>query len=218
MSISKLVRNLIFPVMLAITGAANAQIPVTDVAQISTTVANQVESIAKWVQQFQQMKAQIDQAKSQFESMTGSRGLGNILNNEQLKSLLPEDWQKIASDVQKTAGYLTERNKYPTVSGMPKTNAMYDLIASQNSVMNDLYGKSQSRLKQIQDLMAKIDTAADPAAKTDLTNRLISEQNSIQANQNLVAVLQSRQKAELDAAASSAAKEYGCKEFKRASC
>ena len=218
MSISKFLKKLLLPILLVVTGAANAQIPTTDVAAISTQVANQVEQIAKWAQQFQQMKAQIEQAKAQLESMTGSRGLGNILNNEQLKSLLPEDWQKIATDIQKTAGYMTERNKYPTVSGMPKTNAMYDLIASQNSVMNDLYGKSQSRLKQIQDLMAKIDTAADPAAKTDLTNRLISEQNSIQANQNLVAVLQSRQKAELDSAASAAAKEYGCKEFKRASC
>ena len=218
MSISKVLKKLLLPILLVATGAANAQIPTTDVAAISTQVANQVEQIAKWAQQFQQMKAQIDQAKAQLESMTGSRGLGNILNNEQLKSLLPEDWQKIATDIQKTAGYMTERKKYPTVPGMPKTNAMYDLIASQNSVMNDLYGKSQSRLKQIQDLMAKIDTAVDPAAKTDLTNRLISEQNSIQANQNLVAVLQSRQKAELDSASSAAAKEYGCKEFKSASC
>ena len=218
MKISQFLKRAIMPLLFVFAGAANAQIPTTDVAAISTQVANQVEQITKWVQQYQQLKAQIDQAKAQFESMTGSRGLANLLNNDKLKSLLPADWQQIIADVKRTTAYINERNKYPSVTGMPKTNAMYDLIASQNATMADLYGKSQDRLKQIQDLMASIDNATDPAAKADLTNRLISEQNSIQANQNLVSVLQSRQKSELESASLAASKEFACQEFKRSGC
>ena len=39
-------------------------------------IAAQVETIAKWKLQYDQMMSQIDQAKQQYESLTGSRGLG----------------------------------------------------------------------------------------------------------------------------------------------
>ena len=120
--------------------------------------------------------------------------------------------------MKKTSAYITERGKYPTFSNAPKANAMYDVVASQNAIMTDLYGKANSRLSLIQSLTAQIDSANDPAAKADLANRLISEQNAIQANQNLVTILQSKQKQELETAAQLAAKEHTCKEFKRSGC
>lgn len=203
---------------LVLGGAAYGQIPVTDAVSITTQVANQVESITKWVSQFQQMQTQINQYRQQFESMTGSRGMGALLDNTALKAVLPADWQQVLSNIKRTQGYITERNKYPSFANLPKTNAMYDVIASQNAVMTDLYAKANERLGLIQSLTAKIDTATDPAAKADLTNRLISEQNAIQANQNLVTILQSKQKQELEIASQAAVKELSCKEFKRANC
>ena len=199
-------------------GAAQAQIPVTDVASISTSVANQVESIAKWAQQFNQLQQQIQQYQQQYAAITGPRGMGALLDNTALKAALPADWQQVLTDVKKTSAYITERKKYPTFSSAPKANSMYDVIASQNALMSDLYGKANSRLSLIQSLTAQIDSANDPAAKADLANRLISEQNAIQANQNLVTILQSKQKQELEAAAQLAAKEHTCKEFKRSGC
>ena len=65
--------------------AARAQIPVTDGASIAQSVAQQVETIAKWKLQYDQMVSQIDQAKQQYESLTGSRGLGNIMNDPALR-------------------------------------------------------------------------------------------------------------------------------------
>lgn len=203
---------------LVFAGAAQAQIPVTDGAQIATHITNQIESIGKWAQQFQQLQQQIQQYQQQYQAITGSRGMGALLDNPAIKSALPKEWQNLLTTIKTTQGYITQRQKYPTITGMPKTNAMFDVIASQNAIMEDLYSKSNDRIKQIQDLMGQIDSASDPAAKMDLTNRLISEQNAVQANQNLVTILQSKQKQELEAAGQAAAKEASCKDFKRASC
>lgn len=209
--IFKTTRAAIGALVFVFAGAAQAQIPVTDVASISTSVANQVESIAKWTQQFNQLQ-------QQYAAITGPRGMAALLDNSALKAALPADWQQVLTDVKKTSAYLTERGKYPTFSNAPKANAMYDVVASQNAIMSDLYGKANSRLSLIQSLTAQIDSANDPAAKADLANRLISEQNAIQANQNLVTILQSKQKQELETAAQLAAKEHTCKEFKRSGC
>ncbi len=216
--IFKTTRAAIGALVFVFAGAAQAQIPVTDVASISTSVANQVESIAKWTQQFNQLQQQIQQYQQQYAAITGPRGMAALLDNSALKAALPADWQQVLTDVKKTSAYLTERGKYPTFSNAPKANAMYDVVASQNAIMSDLYGKANSRLSLIQSLTAQIDSANDPAAKADLANRLISEQNAIQANQNLVTILQSKQKQELETAAQLAAKEHTCKEFKRSGC
>lgn len=216
--ILKTTRAAIGALVFVFAGAANAQISVTDVAHISTSIANQVESIAKWAQQFNQLQQQIQQYQQQYAAITGSRGMGALLDNTALKAALPADWQQVLTDVKKTSAYVTERGKYPTFGNLPKTNAMYDVIASQNAVMSDLYGKANNRLSLIQSLTGQIDSASDPAAKADLANRLISEQNAIQANQNLVTILQSKQKQELEVASQAAVKELSCKDFKRSGC
>lgn len=210
----KYLRFLAIPIALAFSSAANAQIPVTDGAQITTNIANHVESIAKWIQQYKQLEAQLNQAKAHLDAMSGSRGMGNILNDEKLTTLLPENWQNLIQDIKNSDSYKQERSKYPNMPDSPKLNAMFDSQALNNATMADFYKKSQDRVKQVQALMSKIDAASDPAAKQDLANRLVNEQNAIQANQNLLNVLIARQKQEQDIASGDAAKEYACKEFK----
>jgi type IV secretion system protein VirB5 len=195
-------------------GAAHAQIPVTDGAHIATSIVNQVESIAKWTTQFGQLQQQITQSKQQLDAITGARGMGTLLNNSAMNAALPADWQLVLANIKSTGAYTTERAKYPTLANRPKTNAMYDTMAAQNAVMSDLYTKSNNRLGLIQSLTAQIDSANDPAAKADLTNRLVSEQNAIQANQNLVTILQSKQRQDMKEAGRAAQKEYLCNEFK----
>ena len=216
--ILKTTRAAIGALVFVFAGAAQAQIPVTDIDHITTSVTNQVESISKWAMQFNQLQQQITQYQQQYSAITGSRGMGALLDNTALKAALPADWQQVLTDVKKTSAYVTERGKYPTFGNLPKTNAMYDVIASQNAVMSDLYGKANNRLSLIQSLTAQIDSANDPAAKADLANRLISEQNAIQANQNLVTILQQKHRQELEEAALQATKENTCKEFKRSGC
>lgn len=199
-------------------GNVHAQIPVTDGTSIATQVKNQVEQLGKWAQQYQQLQAQIDQYKKQYEAITGARGMGDLLNSSAAKTALPQDWQDLLSSIKTTQGYLKKRQQYPTLPNMPKTNSMYDTIASQNALMEDLYSKTNARINQVQQLMRQIDRANDPAAKMDLTNRLISEQNAIQATQNLVSILQSKQKQEMEEAGRLASQEITCLEFGKKSC
>ena len=92
----KLTLSLIVAGGLSLSSVAFAQIPVTDGASIAQQVAAQVETIAKWKMQYDQMMSQIEQAKQQYESLTGSRGLGNIMNNPALRDYLPGDWQAVS--------------------------------------------------------------------------------------------------------------------------
>lgn len=197
---------------------AHAQILVTDVAHIGTTVANQLETIAKWKQQYDQLKTQIEQYKQHYDAVTGPRGMAALLNSPLVNSALPPEWQSVLASVKKSTYYLTERRKYPTLPNSPKANEMFDLIASQNATMSTFYDQANARIEQIKSLMVEIDSADDPAAKMDLTNRLVSEQGQVQAHQNLIGILQAKQKQDLEVASQAAVKEISCKEFKRISC
>jgi len=211
-------KSLVALSFVAVGGVAQAQIPVTDGAHIAVSVFNEVEQITKWVAQFQQLAQQIKQAEALFNSMNGARGMGTLFDNPGITTVLPPDWQNLISQIKSTAAYATNRAKYPTFSNKPATNNLYDVIASQESVMQDLYDKSTQRVQQIKQLMTEIDLASDPAAKMDLANRMANEQNAIQANMNLVNLLKTRQQQEVQAAGNAASKEFGCNEFKSTAC
>lgn len=205
-------------IFFACMGVAHAQIPVTDIAKITQSVNAQVQTMAQWATQATSMATQIQSMKQQYDSITGPRGMGNLLNNAMLNSALPDDWQAVMSSVKSTAAYATERAKYPTLTNAPKSNALYDTIAGQNATMSNLFATGAARIKQQLALMGQIDSAADPAAKQDLANRLVAEQNAIQANQQLIVTLQAKQQQDLTAASAAAAKEWRCSEFKSSNC
>lgn len=190
----------VLALMVFVSISAHAQIPVTDGAAISaaaashaeslsTSVSQQAETVLKWVEQYKQMENQIMQAQRQFEAITGARGMGDLFNDQSLKNSLPHDWEGVLSAVKATAGYAKERAKYPTDPDKPAANAMYDVLASQNTMMTDIFKQTQGRLNQIEGLRSKINDATDQAAKLDLANRLASEMNAVQANQNLINIL-----------------------------
>ena len=93
---------LIFICLIPFSG--NAQVPVTDGASIATDMLNQAQTIAKWQQQCQQMVVQLQTMEDELNALTGSRGLGNILNDPKFREYLPSDWQSVYDDIQK-GGY-----------------------------------------------------------------------------------------------------------------
>ncbi len=179
-------------------GTASAQIPVTDVASITTQVTNQIETIAKWKMQYDQMVGQINQMKQQYESLTGSRGLGNILNDPALRDYLPNDWQGVY-DAVKTGGYaglsgrassIYSQSKvfdscaHLTVSDQKMLCEARAVKASQDQAFAlDAYDKAKSRLSQIDSLMSKINDTSDPKAIAELQGRIAAEQAMIQNEQ-----------------------------------
>ena len=194
----KLTLSLILAGGLSLSSAAFAQIPVTDGASIGQQIAAQVETIAKWKLQYDQMVSQIDQAKQQYESLTGSRGLGNIMNNPALRDYLPGDWQAVY-DAVKNGGYngltgtaktVYDSNKvYDTCQFFPEEQQRLACEAAavkgaqDKGFALDAYEKAKSRINQIDQLMGKINQTQDPKAIAELQARIGAEQANIQNEQ-----------------------------------
>lgn len=178
--------------------AAFAQIPVTDGASIAQSVIQQVETIAKWKMQYDQMMSQIDQAKQQYESLTGSRMLGNIMNDPQYRDYLPADWQGVYDSV-RDGGYNGLSGRAQTVY---EANKIFDScgsisVAEQRTACEaravkasqdkgfalDAYDKAKGRINQIDQLMGKINQTNDPKAIAELQGRIAAEQANIQNEQ-----------------------------------
>lgn len=178
--------------------ASFAQIPVTDGASIAQHTMSQIETIAKWKLQYDQMVSQINQQKQQFDSLTGTRGLGTIMNNPALREYLPADWQGVYDSV-KSGGYSGLSGRGASVY---EANRVFDscagvtvgeqrtacearaVKASQDKGFAlDAYDKAKSRVNQIDQLMSKINDTADPKAIAELQGRIAAEQANIQNEQ-----------------------------------
>ena len=177
---------------------AFAQIPVTDGASIGQQIAAQVETIAKWKMQYDQMMSQIEQAKQQYESLTGSRGLGNIMNDPALRDYLPADWQGVYDSV-RSGGYNGLSGRGASVYNANKIfdSCAYLKVDEQRTACEaravkasqdkgfalDAYDAAKSRINQIDSLMAKINQTQDPKAIAELQGRIAAEQANIQNEQ-----------------------------------
>lgn len=192
---------------LGIMAGAYAQIPVTDVASLT----QQMQQVISWGQQLQQMKAQIDQQKAMYQSMSGSRGLGNLLNNPALKNALPQDWQKVYSSIQ-NGGYnglsgaakaIRDANKLYGCDGytgsLAKLCERQAVKSSQDKAFaQDAYSAAQARLDNIQGLMNQIDQTEDAKAISELGARIQAEQAMIQNEQTKLQMFRMLADAEKD--------------------
>lgn len=169
-------------------------IPVIDTASIADRQMQHVETILKWKTQYDQMTNQINQLKTTYDSMTGTRGMGQIFNNEDLKSYLPSDWQEIY-DAVKEGGY---EGLTGTAKDVYEANKIFDMCASltiedqrlacearavkpsqDKGFALDAYEKAKNRLNQIDQLMTQIDATTDPKEIAELQGRIASEQAMI---------------------------------------
>lgn len=181
-----------------LSGHALAQIPVTDVALNGQTAANQAATMAQWAQQLVEMKNQYDQMQRDYAALTGSRGLGTILNNPELRDYLPNDWQGVYDSV-KSQGYSGLSGTAATVYS---ESQIYDscahitmddqrtlceakaVKASQDKAFAlDAYDTAKGRLTQIDQLMSQINATNDPKSIAELQGRIQAEQAMIQNEQ-----------------------------------
>ena len=76
---------------IGVASTAHAGIPVID----STSIAQQIQQVVAWGVQFQQMQQQLQRMQQQFDSLNGSRGMANLVNNPAARQYLPADYQTI---------------------------------------------------------------------------------------------------------------------------
>lgn len=167
-----------------------AGIPVLDVSNLGQAIL-----------MVQNLKAQIDQLRSQYDALTGNRGLGMILNNQMLRNYLPDQWQSIYDQVkggslQGISNTALQISRAEGLLGDAPTSGQkryFDVIAANKAMAIEAYNATLGRLNNIQALMQQSNLTQDPAAKADLQNRWAAEYTMVQNEQtrlNLMAQLQ----------------------------
>lgn len=182
----------------AFSGVATAQIPVTDSASIIDRGIKHVESIAKSVEQIGKMQSQLDQMKQQYTSMTGTRNLGEIFNNPQLREYLPKEWQAVYDKVRDggsegltgdAAKIFSENRVFDMCAAMTDDTAKKSCQSLASKPAQDKANAlaaidgAKQRLTQIESLMKQINSTTDPKAVGELQARIGVEQAAISNEQ-----------------------------------
>jgi len=165
---------------------------------------NQVQTMAQWAKQYQQMLSQIKGLQQQYAAMTGLRNLGQIMNDPSLRNYLPEEWAGIYNKLQ--------TGNYPSITGRAKTifsnegfdstavggrKRQQDVMVANKAMTMEAYKATEARLQNINALMAKANAQQDTKGAADLANRMAAEQAMIQNEQvrlNLLVQLQAAEK------------------------
>ena len=195
----KLFTSLAFLFALLGGNAAHAGIPVLDVANL----AQAVQQVLSWKQQYDQMVQQYQQMQSQYNSLTGSRNLGDILNNPLLQGVVPADVATVFNGLNQ-GGYsgLTSaaqgiRNaamKY-NCENMTGDTQIACQAALNTNAQAQAYQQSAlqlitQRVSQIQSLQSQINTTQDPKAIAELQARITAENTQVSNDANRIAVMQ----------------------------
>ncbi len=182
---------------------AHAGIPVIDVANL----ANSIQQVAAWAQQYQQMVAQIEQMRSQYNSISGIRNMGSLVNNPALRQYLPAEYSSILSNGvgQWQAIYNASKRFEFSASGLAASGdaaRAFSQIAKQaainRAVAEEGYSTASRRFSDIQVLLDKVNAAPDAKDMADLQGRIQAEQVMMQNEANKLMMLQQLANAQRD--------------------
>lgn len=153
-----------------------------------------------------QLKAQLDQLKSQYkqmertyDGMNGSRGVNNLLQRPDLRKYLPQEWQQVYDSVQRgdrnglsgkinaikesNAVLSADRVKGLDAATAADLNRRRTSTAVAQGTADEAYRRSGERIDYLQSLASRIDTSSDPKAIMDLQAGIAAEQAQIQNEQ-----------------------------------
>jgi type IV secretion system protein VirB5 len=160
-----------------------------------------VSELAQDLTMAKSLQSQLATMQSQYTSLVGNRGLGQILNNPSLTTYLPSQWQTVYSQVKsgQLQGLSSAAQQVESQEGMTASTfnqqRYNDVLATNKAITMQAYQSSADRLQNIQNLMHQSDLTQDPAAKADLQNRLQSE-NAMIHLQDVETTLAQKQAAE----------------------
>lgn len=182
----------------AAVGSANAGIPVIDVANLAQAVEQVIawgQQNAQMVEQINQMRNQYTQLQSTYNSMTGNRGLGTLLNgavDQAARRYLPVDGTQIGQLSSGVAGFgalhATINGYKASVTSLPTTwftggttaaNALasrVNSLATQRAVGEAAYTSNAQRTADLENMISTIGTANDPKAIAEINARITAQQ------------------------------------------
>lgn len=201
---------------------AHAGIPVIDAANL----VNSIQQVLAWMQQYEQMMDQIQKAQAQLEqgqqaynSITGIRGFGDLINNPYLKDVVPANVGETYTAINNGGfGSLSQAAKTirnvrkiynceDRVGDAKKTcENLLNLNAQTQALQENALKQVTDRVDQIKGLQTQINNTQDPKAIAELQARLQVENAQVANDANRLAVMKAMAETQMQAA-QQAAKE-----------
>lgn len=192
----------VFAAALGGASAAHAQFAVIDVASL-TQLVSEVQTLE---QQLATAQNQLSQAQAEYHSITGARGMGQLLAGTP-RNYLPPNWASLQGAMQGSAAYpelssdLRAAVRATTVlsaaqlaalspAAAARLQAQRQNVALLESVSHEALANSSSRFAAIQQLIDTIARAPDQKAILELQARVSAEQGMLQNEGTKLQVLE----------------------------
>ncbi len=178
-----------------------------DVVFDPSNYAQAIKQVQAWEQQYSQMtqslqkaESTLQQVKSQYASLTGVRGFGDLLNNPALKSIVPSDLSSTLSSLNSTGVLSGKALQIRNATSVYNCDDITDAAAKKScqvllgqnaqaqAIQQDTMALLNERTTQIEALRAQISNTQDPKAIAELQARLEAEQAQVTNDQNKIAL------------------------------
>ena len=188
---------------------ARAQWAVID----APAIVQLLQEVQTLEQQLQVARNQLQQAQQTLQSMSGDRGMAQLLGGT-TRNYLPSNWAQVTTSLQGGGGYITlsadvrtavaansvltpQRMATLSLPEQQQIQAARQWNAMQQALSSEALTNASSRFAAIQSLIAAISTAPDQKAILDLQARITAElgmlQNEQTKNQLLYQVTQAQE-------------------------
>jgi type IV secretion system protein VirB5 len=194
-----------FPVVLTllvgVMPVARAQFAVIDVASLSQLISE----VQVLEQQLATARGQLTQAETEYQSITGARGMGRLLTGT-ARNYLPPDWATLQGALQGSARYprlAADLQSAVNAAGVlsiqqlaalsPAASAQLQqrrqTVALLQSLSHESLANSSSRFAAVQELIDAIAQASDQKAILELQARIAGEEDMLQNEHTKLQVL-----------------------------
>ncbi|WP_454254344.1 type IV secretion system protein [Pseudomonas sp. Marseille-Q8238] len=180
---------------------ANAGIPVIDGVSNGMRVAEFAQTVVQWGKEIAEMQAQYEQLVQQYQqmqdthnSMNGSRGMGSLARSDY--GYLAGDWQSVMEEADYSAvleaaqifgaeqtGLSMDGDSMRVYQDSQRQNALSLSMSEQG------YNQVSARFESLNDLLDRVNGAAELKDIQDLQARIQGEQMLLQNEQNKIALL-----------------------------
>ena len=157
--------------------------------------AQTVQQYLQMIEQVNQLKAQLDQLKRQYEAVTGSYGVGAVLQEvtAAAQAMVPGSWQEIV-DLQRSGKLRSKLDYYEAImrrldpiileANQGRSADAFKLIYNNTraafAVTDATFESLDVHRQNIEQLMRRIDASRNIKEAADLGNRLVAENAMLQ--------------------------------------
>ena len=200
-------------------GQAKAGIPVIDAANLANSVQQVIawgEQYTQMAQQYSQLVNQYNQAVTTFNSMNGVRGMAGLVNNPAIRRYLPNEWNQAMNLISAPGGYTSLQSSINGIksaaqivgisgTGLSPTSAAgrafqgaQNQAATNRALSEEGFKQASDRITSMQTLIDSVNGVPDAKDVADLQARIQAEQAMVQNESIKLQLLAQLQQAQRD--------------------